>query len=191
LGRVSRTWGPDGALGRLSFLSASCTWSARYAFCCRPAKAVTPLSPGRGGARAGGGGCAGCLWARESDMPRPPCVCFITSKAKLKKSAERTGVRLPTALHEVLQVRTLCFAMPILGALHSSPALDVRLLRTALQSAQRVEELPVENAVPSLPWELGLAAVFLSCPVPSVVRGSFVVKFFSRAQSWLRGRFAV
>ena len=42
-----------------------------------PSQTVTPLSPGRGGARAGGGGCAASVrdvCGPESDMPCPPCV---------------------------------------------------------------------------------------------------------------------
>ena len=48
-----------------------------------PPQTVTPLSPGRGGARAGGGGCAGCLWARER-YAISPLVCF--KKKKLQRA---------------------------------------------------------------------------------------------------------
>ena len=49
-----------------------------------PARTVTPLSPGRGG-RARGAAGVRVVCGPESDMPCPPCVCFITPKAKLKK----------------------------------------------------------------------------------------------------------
>ena len=39
-------------------------WSARYSFCCHPKLSLPFLPAGVGRAR-GGGGCAGCLWARE------------------------------------------------------------------------------------------------------------------------------
>ena len=40
-----------------------------------PSQSVTPLSPGRGGARAGAAGVRD-VCGPESDMPCPPCVCF-------------------------------------------------------------------------------------------------------------------
>ena len=48
------------------------------------AAATAAISPGLGGARAGAAGMRD-VCGPESDMPCPPCVCFITSKAKLKK----------------------------------------------------------------------------------------------------------
>ena len=55
-----------------------------------PSQTVTPLSPGRGGARAGAAGVRD-VCGPESDMPCPPCVCFITSKAKLKEFCTELG----------------------------------------------------------------------------------------------------
>ena len=63
-GRVSRTWGPDG----FHFSLRSRTWSCEGPF----------LRPGWGA--RGGGGCAGCLWARER-YAMCALLCFLTSKA--------------------------------------------------------------------------------------------------------------
>ena len=49
-----------------------------------PSQTVTPLSPGRGGARAGAAGVRD-VCGPESDMPCVRLAFVITSKAKLKK----------------------------------------------------------------------------------------------------------
>jgi len=84
--RVSRTCGPDHPSPLLCVVEPGLN-----ILVLSPSQTVTPLSPGRGGARAGAAGVRD-VCGPESDMPCPPCVCFvITSKAKLKKKRAERG----------------------------------------------------------------------------------------------------
>ena len=60
---------PDLGAGRLSFLSAFLHMECKI-LVLLPSQAVTPLSPGRGGARAGAAGVRD-VCGPESDMPCP------------------------------------------------------------------------------------------------------------------------
>ena len=74
-------------------ISLSRTWSARYSTVATSAsQTATPVSPGRGGARRGGG-CAGCLWTRERYAMRPKRV------AQKRKTRLARGPRRPATPH--------------------------------------------------------------------------------------------
>ena len=75
--RVSRTCEPDHPLLLSALLSQDSTYSGLQS------QTVTPLSPGRGGRARGAAGVRD-VCGPESDMPCPPCVCFITSKEHLE-----------------------------------------------------------------------------------------------------------
>ena len=80
--RVSRTCEPDHPLLLSALLSQDSTYSGLRVPNCH-----SPFSRPGWGAR-GGGGCAGCLWARER-YAMSALRCFITSKAKLKRKRGR------------------------------------------------------------------------------------------------------
>ena len=123
-----------------AFSHMECEIFARLSFL--PNLSVTPLSPGRGGwggARAGGGGCAGCLWARER-YAMSALLCFFK---KEKNSAggggpENSGLT-PHRLTEIFAADTnrtcpasVSSSLSILRATPSTRVAVVMLVLTTL-----------------------------------------------------------